>query len=464
MNSRHLLAGVFSVALLLPVPALAQSFREMLDNLEERSQERQAQVDLYVRALKRTEMPFAPGGAPMEARGRCTGMANCQVYKGERLADGRVVFRQLSQLEVAELAGISPGSAAMEELGRGYLEGQVGLNQAMTGEEDPSGKMATVFNYLNSSGQAREGAQAQIGREQPWMDPYALMGAGGLMMLDTAEAMEEAEESLRSGADTARQEADRRARLMQQLQPQGTEEYGGVPAARYGASDLGWPMEEVDGQQVTWNEASIWIDPERLVVLGHRFDGTMEADGQSRDFYLRVTNSDFRNPPGCGDMLEPYTQTMEMGGMLDDEQMAQMEEAKRQLEEFDRQMASMPADQRQMMENMMGGQMETIRNMANSGAMTYVMETEEIICNPDLHALFAVPGMEDGIIPTAGNLLVQIQTDLATLGYEPGNTNGVLDTMTQVAISQFQAEAGMTVTGEPSQALATALRNAVAGQ
>ncbi len=464
MNLRKVFVGVLSLALLLPAPALAQSFRAMLDNLQERSQERQAQVDLYVRALKRTDFPFAPDGAPMVASGRCAGMANCQVYKGERLADGRAGFRQLSQLEVYELAGISPGSAAMEELGRGYLEGQVGLNEAMTGEEDPSGKMATVFRYLNSSGQARQNAQDQIGREQPWMDPYAMMGAGGLMMLDTAEAMEDAEESLRTSADTAQQEADQRARLMQQLEPQGTETYGGVTAVRYGATGLDWPMEEVDGQQVTWNDASFWIDPERLVVLGHRFDGTMEADGQSRDFYLQVTNSDFRNPPGCGDMLEPYVQTMEMGGMLDDEQMAEMEEAKRQLEEFDRQMASMPAEQRQMMENMMGGQMETIRNMANGGAMTYVMETEEIICNPDLHALFAVPGMEDGVVPTADNLLVQIQTDLATLGYEPGNTNGVLDTMTQVAISQFQAEAGMTVTGEPSQAVATALRNAVAGQ
>jgi hypothetical protein len=290
------------------------------------------------------------------------------------------------------------------------------------------------------------------------------MGSGGLMMLDTASAMEDAEESLRTGADTARREAAMSANLMRQLENQGMEEFGGARAARYCASDLNMPMEEVDGQQVTWDKACLWVDPERQVMLGHRFEGTMEAEGQTREFYLQVTNSDFRNPPGCGEMLEPYTQNMEMGGMLDDEQMAQMEEAKRQLEEFDRQMASMPASQRQMMENMMGGQMETIRNMANGGAMTYTMETEKILCNPDLHALFAVPGMEEGVIPTADNLLVQIQTDLVTLGYEPGNTDGVLDTMTQVAISQFQAETGLPVTGEPSQALANALRTAVAGQ
>jgi hypothetical protein len=244
----------------------------------------------------------------------------------------------------------------------------------------------------------------------------------------------------------------------------GMEVFNDVQAARYYAPSLDMPMPEIEGQQVTWNTASLWIDPERLVMLGHRFEGTMEADGQSREFYLQVTNSDFRNPPGCGEMLEPYKQVMEMGGMLDDEQMAQMEEAKRQLEEFDRQMASMPASQRQMMESMMGGQMETIRNMASSGAMSYTMETEEILCNPDLKALYAVPGMEEGVIPSADNLLMQIQTDLVSLGYSPGNTDGVLDTMTQVAISQFQAEAGLTVTGEPSEALADALRAAAAGQ
>jgi hypothetical protein len=464
MNIRNLLFAALFVALVQPVSSFAQSFGEMLENLEERSQERYSQIDHYVRTLKATWLPMAPDGAPLDAQGKCTGMANCQVYKVEQLADGRMGLRLLSQLEVAELAGISPGSAAMEELGRGYLEGQVGLNQAMTGEEDPSGKMATVYRYFNSTGSARASAKGQIDVEQPWMDPFAMMGSGGMMMLDTSKAMAEAEESLRTGADTAQREANQKANLLRQLQPQGTEVFGGVQASLYTAPNLNTPMQEVDGQRGTWNAARVWLDPDRLVLLGHRLEGTIEAEGETREFYVQVTNSDFRNPPGCGDMLEPYRQTMEMGGMLDDEQMAQMEEARQQLEEFEQQMASMPADQRRMMETMMGGQMETIRNMANGGAMIHTLETEEILCNPDLKALFAVPGMQEGNLPTADNLLVRIQTDLVTLGYEPGNTNGVLDVMTQVAISQFEAEAGLPVTGEPSQALADALRAAVAGQ
>ena len=41
--------------------------------------------------------------------------------------------------------------------------------------------------------------------------------------------------------------------------------------------------------------------------------------------------------------------------------------------------------------------------------------------------------------------------------YAPGNTDGVLDTLTEIAISQFQAERSMAVTGQPSAQLAAAL-------
>ncbi len=53
--------------------------------------------------------------------------------------------------------------------------------------------------------------------------------------------------------------------------------------------------------------------------------------------------------------------------------------------------------------------------------------------------------------------LREIQRDLRALGYEPGNDDGVLDTLTSVAISQFQAEHGLPVTAEPSRQVAEAL-------
>lgn len=54
---------------------------------------------------------------------------------------------------------------------------------------------------------------------------------------------------------------------------------------------------------------------------------------------------------------------------------------------------------------------------------------------------------------TTDNLTQSVQSHLQALGYSVGNTNGDLDTNTVVAISQFQAENGMEVTGEATPQL-----------
>jgi peptidoglycan hydrolase-like protein with peptidoglycan-binding domain len=53
----------------------------------------------------------------------------------------------------------------------------------------------------------------------------------------------------------------------------------------------------------------------------------------------------------------------------------------------------------------------------------------------------------------ADPLILMIQEDLAELGYNVSPT-GAMDTNTAIAISQYQAENGMPVTGEPSPQLA----------
>jgi hypothetical protein len=49
---------------------------------------------------------------------------------------------------------------------------------------------------------------------------------------------------------------------------------------------------------------------------------------------------------------------------------------------------------------------------------------------------------------TTNNMTQSVQNHLQALGYDPGNTSGDLSTDTIIAISQFQAEKGMDVTGE----------------
>lgn len=53
-----------------------------------------------------------------------------------------------------------------------------------------------------------------------------------------------------------------------------------------------------------------------------------------------------------------------------------------------------------------------------------------------------------------GNLVQTVQKYLAALGYDPGPADGKAGTQTMIAISQFQAEKGMKVTGEVTPQLA----------
>jgi len=62
-----------------------------------------------------------------------------------------------------------------------------------------------------------------------------------------------------------------------------------------------------------------------------------------------------------------------------------------------------------------------------------------------------------GSLP-ADDLTRTIQKDLVALGYDPGNIQGEASTQTVVAISKFQAEHGLEVTGEASPQLAGILK------
>lgn len=64
----------------------------------------------------------------------------------------------------------------------------------------------------------------------------------------------------------------------------------------------------------------------------------------------------------------------------------------------------------------------------------------------------------------ADELTEMVQKDLVKLGYDPGSISGEMTTDTIVAISKFQSENGMEVTGEPSPQLAGILKAKISQQ
>ena len=446
------------------------------------------------------------GNVPGMQDGGCAARCLFHEIVNVQLADGSTMKAShlLSMLEVMARAGIAD-AGMFDAMGTGYaiMQDTMAENaEEGLGEFGPLAKFAfgdisvstsqVMQDAKNKSWEVEDETDPNwvAEREAPWLNPFRLFGAGAGMMFETADAIDEANATQMQDAAQEQVAANQKLALAEQMRVVGTTEISGRPAVHLSLSaadvaslmapDSGiesWQLMaalsplglitaavtakepdnalfwyEQDGQRVVFHQFDLWIDTQEVVLLKHRADGTMSGGGETRDFFIEGVNEDFRNPPGCGDMLEPYRRVTRMGGMLDKAQMAELKEAQAKLEEFEQQMAEMPADQRAMVESMMGGQMDMLRSMANGGAFEQVQEVEKIICNPDIKALLTI--QMPGELP---NELVQIQLNLVRLGYEPGNTDGILDALTQVAISQYQAEHGMAVTGEPSSALASRL-------
>jgi peptidoglycan hydrolase-like protein with peptidoglycan-binding domain len=149
---------------------------------------------------------------------------------------------------------------------------------------------------------------------------------------------------------------------------------------------------------------------------------------------------------------------MRIGGMMNEEQLAEMREAEKEMANFEQEMATMSDSERAMMERMMGPRLEMMRSMvAGEGFRTEVL-IHEIRVNPDMaFQSTSTVGAPTAILAStssADTLTGKVQQDLTTLGYEPGEITGEPTTATAIAISKFQAERGMTVTGEASPQLA----------
>ena len=71
--------------------------------------------------------------------------------------------------------------------------------------------------------------------------------------------------------------------------------------------------------------------------------------------------------------------------------------------------------------------------------------------------------MAISIASSADELTQIIQKDLVALGYDPGNIQGEMSTETIVAISKFQAENNLEVTGEASPQLAGIIKAKLKG-
>lgn len=156
-----------------------------------------------------------------------------------------------------------------------------------------------------------------------------------------------------------------------------------------------------------------------------------------------IANIRLREDPGesCRGLQAPadyeYTDINEeisvaMGGQ-DGASQAQMQEAMRQASEA---MAEMPESDRQQMQQMMQNLGLGAMMPGGGGGTTPA---------PAQGARSSMPASAD---LRSGDLTTSVQQHLQALGYDVGNADGSLSLETQIAVSTFQAEQGLEVTGD----------------
>ena len=232
--------------------------------------------------------------------------------------------------------------------------------------------------------------------DQPWLsaNPRDMTSMYAMMLRGAAEAkVDMAAEEASAGADYARNAEQ----IKEQTRFLGYSEFGGRRVGELGADDLGF-SETSGAQQVRCDSMRMLVDAEEYVPLLFKMNCTVTEGRETRKMFIEREDRDFRNVAGCGDMYEPFSSVMRIRGAMTPAQEAEIAKAGRQLEELEAQMASMPASQRQMMESMMGPQLDMIRNMASGDGIEMEQKTLELRCNTGLpdprevsQAMFGTP-------------------------------------------------------------------------
>lgn len=161
----------------------------------------------------------------------------------------------------------------------------------------------------------------------------------------------------------------------------GEESIAGEPAWQLRADDVE-RSQALSGEEISISSMTMWLSKDGYLPLKMRMEGTTMADGQARPVTIEMLGSDFRTVPGSR-LLEPFRRVVSLSGTMTGIEDEQVAEAKAAMAEFEKQLASMPESQREMMKSMMGPQLESMRKLADSGNFESEILVESITPNPE---------------------------------------------------------------------------------
>ena len=134
--------------------------------------------------------------------------------------------------------------------------------------------------------------------------------------------------------------------------------------------------EAPDDMEFTPTSGRFYVDADRMMPRRVELDGEARTDSGTHPLSMRMDLLDYRSAEG---LLIPFQTVVTIDGMqamMDPEMRAQLEEMERELEQ-------MPPDQREMMERMLGEQLERMKQMMSGDGEPMVIEivVEEVRVN-----------------------------------------------------------------------------------
>jgi hypothetical protein len=227
-----------------------------------------------------------------------------------------------------------------------------------------------------------EGLVTSASEEEPWLptDPQNVTAMYAMMLRGAAQGKEEQAARDDVGAQAHQQAADK-ALIASKSRLVGRETVDGIEAKHVTAENLDQRQTLEDGKEFTLNSMNLWVDAQNDVPLKLQMDGEMSDGKEVRPIRIEREDKDYRHVEGCGCLYRPFLSVMKISGIMDEKQKAQMQEAQAKMADFDKQLAQMPAAQRDMILRQMGPQMEMMKKMASGGGIEIESKVVELRCN-----------------------------------------------------------------------------------
>jgi hypothetical protein len=217
----------------------------------------------------------------------------------------------------------------------------------------------------------------------PWTstDPRTMMSGNAEFLRAAADAQDANQRERDAAVIEASEAAATMAEVQRKLRRVGSGPIDSRPATHFRAEGLK-QVSQGGPDRMVIETLDLWIDERECVPLKMTMTGTVTSEGQTRPVTVERLDGNYQRVPGSK-MYEPHRQVIRLKGALNEAQQREMRESQAKLADLEKQLAQMPAGQRDMIMQRMGPQMEMMKRMASGGDLELVTEVHAIHVNPD---------------------------------------------------------------------------------